>query len=197
MRTSFRSLATVTLAIAGSAAGAAAQELEPRPWTFGVAVGATVPVGDLGDFAGLGFHVRGGVAWERPTMALGFRGELGYANLSGKTINVGTTAIDGPDTRILSLLANGTWAFRQAQVVDDGQDRGYPYAIAGLGVYDFDFDEEGISGAGGGTTDFGINAGAGWRFRLVGLRMHAEARFHYVFSDEPTNFIPFSLGIWF
>lgn len=199
MRTSFRPIVASVLALAVVVAGAAAQEVTTRPWGFGVAVGATVPVGDLGDFAGLGFHVKGSVHWERATMPIGFRGELEYADLGGKTVNIGTTALDGPDTRILSLGANVLWAFRQAEVVDadEGRSRGFPYAIAGIGVYDFDYSDSGIPGSGGGTTDFGLNAGAGWRFGIAGLRMNAEARFHYVFSDEPTNFIPFSLGIMF
>jgi hypothetical protein len=48
----------------------------------------------------------------------------------------------------------------------------------------------------GGTTDFGINAGAGFDFKAGSAGLFVEGRFHDVFTDGgSTQFIPITVGI--
>ncbi|MGH7719709.1 MAG: outer membrane protein [Gemmatimonadaceae bacterium] len=173
-----------------------AQEQAPRPLSFGLGVGAVLPIGDLGDFAGLGFHVGGMVHYESPSFPLGLRGELGFANLGGKTVNVGSQTFEGPDTRILSAVGNVMYAFRRADIPDE-DERSFPFAIGGLGLYNFRFSDSDVPGSSASTTDFGINVGGGLQFGLAGLKAFAEARYHHIFSDEPSNFIPLTFGLIF
>jgi len=193
---------TVVVALAVALGGSTdatslnAQEPTPRPLSFGLAVGAAIPIGDLGDFAGLGFHVEGMAHYESPSFPLGLRGELGFASLGGKTVNIGSQSFEGPDTRILSAVGNVTYPFRRADI-PDADERSFPFAIGGLGLYNFRFDDSDVAGSSASTTDFGINVGGGLRFDLAGLKAFAEARYHYVFSDEPTNFIPVTFGLIF
>ena len=46
------------------------------------------------------------------------------------------------------------------------------------------------------STDFGINAGAGFDFQAGAVALFVEGRFHNVFSDgSNTNFIPITVGV--
>ncbi len=190
----FAGFTALALGAVMSASAVQAQEITTtRPFSFGVAGGLTVPVGDLGDVTSNGFNVRGIVRWARPDLPINFRGELGYTGLAGKNISIGSTALDGPDTRIFSAVANAMYTIRGTALPEQGMR---PYAIGGAGVYNFDYRRGNVDTAGG-TTAMGLNAGAGLRFRLAGLNSFAEARYHHVFSEQPTNFIPISFGVLF
>jgi hypothetical protein len=48
------------------------------------------------------------------------------------------------------------------------------------------------------STDFGINAGAGFDFQAGNVGLFLEGRFHNIFSDpNNSNFIPITIGVRF
>lgn len=75
-----------------------------------------------------------------------------------------------------------------------------PYLIGGPGVYNFKSTGTNDIGAltSGGTTKFGVNAGAGFDIKAGGVGFFAEGRFHNVFvSGQDTKFIPVNIGVRF
>jgi hypothetical protein len=75
-----------------------------------------------------------------------------------------------------------------------------PYLIGGVGVYNSKLtgQDDPSDILGGGTTDFGLNAGAGFDFKVGGAGLFVEGRFHNVFTSgagEDLRFIPITLGI--
>ena len=75
-----------------------------------------------------------------------------------------------------------------------------PYLIGGAGLYNgkTTADDDPGDVLGGGETDFGINAGAGFDFKAGGAGLFIEGRFHNVFTEGAnTRFIPITLGIRF
>jgi outer membrane protein with beta-barrel domain len=150
-----------------------------RRTSLGVAAGATVPTGTLGDATSVGFHILGTLSVSGTASSpLGFRVDGMYNSLSGKN--------DGPDVNIWTVNGNLVYAF-------PGGMTATPYVIAGAGWYNAKAD-----GAEESSSDFGINGGVGLRFALSGFSTFAEARFHNVFSDpESSRIIPLTFGIMF
>jgi hypothetical protein len=150
-----------------------------RRASLGIAAGATVPVGDLGDATSTGFHVLGTIAISGTASSpLGFRIDGMYNDLSGKS--------SGPDVKVWTLNGNLVFAF-------PGGTTATPYLIAGAGWYNSK-----AEGADDSSSDLGINAGIGARFALSGFSTFAEVRFHNIFSDpKSAQMIPLTFGILF
>ncbi|HEV7365150.1 MAG TPA: outer membrane beta-barrel protein [Gemmatimonadales bacterium] len=77
-----------------------------------------------------------------------------------------------------------------------------PYLIGGGGVYNFKTtgtnDLGTIVSTDNSTTKFGLNAGAGFDFKLGSVGLFLESRFHDVFtSGEDLKFVPITLGLRF
>lgn len=119
---------------------------------------------------------------------------------------MGTIAFGGSADRPLAFRVDGMYTFGDAVNTIHGsanvvyafsvseETRFQPYLIGGGGIYNFDPD------VGDGTTDFGINAGAGFTVPIGqgNARLFGEARFHNVFSDpENVNLLPITLGVMF
>ena len=151
-----------------------------RRASIGVAAGATIPVGDLGDGVSTGFHVLGTVAVSGTASSpLGLRIDGMYNSLSGKN--------SGPKVNVWTVNGNLVYAF-------PGGMTATPYLIAGAGWYNSKADEDGAESS----SDIGINAGIGARFALSGFSTFAEVRFHNIFSDpNSAQFIPLTFGILF
>jgi len=149
-----------------------------RRTSVGVAAGASVPIGDLGDGTSTGFHVLGTLAVSGTASSpLGFRVDGMYNSLSGKS--------SGPDVNVWTVNGNLAYAF-------PGGMTATPYLIAGAGWYNMKADGSES------TNDLGINAGIGARFALSGFSTFAEVRFHNIFSDgNSARVIPLSFGILF
>ena len=166
----FRSALAVTSAAAilgalGMAAPAAnAQQMTSTTSTgtvyFGAGLGLTVPIGSLSDYNNSGWHIQGMGGWESATTPWGFRGDLTFNKLGGKTLDR-LEPPKQPDLNILAITADGVYQFRPS--AQSGSST-IPYVIAGLGLYHLS-----SSGSGGSQTKFGINAGAGLEFRLTGF----------------------------
>lgn len=151
-----------------------------RRTSVGIAAGASVPVGDLGDATSTGFHVLGTLSVSGTASSpLGFRIDGMYNKLSGKS--------SGPDVNVWTINGNLVYAL-------PGGMTATPYVIAGAGWYNSKADESGAESS----SDLGINAGIGARFALSGFSTFAEVRFHNIFSDpNSARFVPLTFGILF
>lgn len=174
-----RILVCSTMFVAAIAALSSPAHAQRRS-SVGIAAGASVPVGDLGDATSTGFHVLGTLSVSGTASSpLGFRVDGMYNSLSGKS--------SGPDVNIWTVNGNLVYAF-------PGGMTATPYIIAGAGWYNSKADQSGAESS----SDLGINAGIGARFALSGFSTFAEVRFHNIFSDpNSAQFIPLTFGILF
>jgi opacity protein-like surface antigen len=181
------------------AATAQAQGTNPsgRPFKLGGQLGASVPLGDFGDGADLGFHVGGLIEYKPASFPVSLRGELTYHRNGLKddffaSEDPDFNGIDGNFSQI-DFVGNGLLP------LGDAASTARPYLIGGLGLYRLkasaEFQDVDISDT---QTKFGLNFGAGLTFNLSGFETFVEARFHSVFTDESnTSFIPLSFGFKF
>lgn len=142
---------------------------------FGVGAGPTFSLEDNG---GTDFHILGTAAFggsaEKP---IGFRADGMWDFADGGSLLIGT--------------GNVVYNF---SVSDETKFR--PYLIGGAGVYYFNPDEDIFDSS----TDFGINAGAGFTVPVGSgsMKLFGEARFHTIFTDdESTSILPVTLGVMF
>jgi hypothetical protein len=178
MRRSFFRVAALVSLLAISASAAQAQT--QRTTMFGIAAGATLPTGDIGNSLDMGYHVTGLISMKPSTTPIGFRVEGTYNNFSGEGTNSDFRIISG----IVSALLGGR-----------GTGQFSPYVIGGLGYYDFKADAPGAVSSG----DLGVNVGVGAFIPLSGFTTFVEARFHNIFVDGGGNsrFIPITFGLTF
>lgn len=171
-------LGAAALALVLSASTVQAQ----KPMSFGVALGATMPTGDFGDVADMGFHALGTLAWSPPTLPVGLRFDAMFNQLGGKS-----SPLAGDFSyRIMGLIANATWGMPMAASPIS------PYLIGGLGFYQTSVSCDGCPS--NSETDLGFNVGVGTKFALSGFGTFAEIRYHKVADG---SFIPISFGIMF
>ena len=178
------------------AATAQAQNADAgRPFKLGGALGATLPLGDFGDGADLGFHFGGLIEYKPAALPATLRGEITYHRnglKEGYFDDVPGVDVDG-NASMINFLGNAVFPF------GDPASTARPYAIGGLGIYRLKFSGE-VAGfdISESATKFGLNVGGGFSFNLSGFETFIEARFHSVFTDESnTNFIPISFGFKF
>jgi len=167
-----------------------------RPFKLGGALGATVPLGDFGDNAKLGFHLGGLIEYKPQTFPVNLRGEITYhrnALKEGFFNSVpGVGDINGT-VSMINFIGNGVIPF------GDKASNTRPYAIGGVGIYRMKFSGD-VAGfdLSDTQTKFGINVGGGVTFDLSGFETFIEARFHSVFTQgSNANFIPLSFGFKF
>ncbi len=178
--------AAVLAAMIAAAPAAQAQSSSKSAIRFGGSLGATLPVGNIGDTQGTGFNVQGHATLRPTSLPFGLRGDLGLWTTPGKNI---TPLVGGPSVKYegvnwLTANANAVYNFQGAR------DATFvPYVLGGVGVY---------NGSNGVGSAFGVNAGGGVTFRLSGFDAFAEARLHNVFTDgAASRLIPVSFGITF
>jgi opacity protein-like surface antigen len=185
------------IAATASAQGTPASGTSGRPFKLGGALGATVPLGDFGDGADLGFHLGGLIEYKPTTIPVNLRGEITYHRngLKNDYFSGQDPIFDDVDGNfsMLNFVGNVLFPF------GDPASTARPYAIGGLGLYRMkasaEFGGVDISDT---QTKFGINVGGGFTFNLSGFETFVEARFHSVFTEESnTNFIPLSFGFKF
>ena len=169
-------LAAIAIALVSAPVAAHAQS----PVKFGLAAGATLPQGDVGDVFNMGYHISGSVTGKPAMSPVGIRGEVMFHSFAADE----ETIFDGDNLNVLAGIIN-------AEIGMSGV-AARPYVIGGLGMYRStfgDFDAE---------TDFGFNIGAGIDFALSGFSSFAEIRFHSIQTEgESTNIIPISFGLRF
>ena len=178
------------LALALSASTVQAQ----RPFSVGVALGATVPVSDLGDDFDTGYHGTVSVNFSPPALPVGVRIEGAFNQLAGTDGGI----VEFNDYRILSVTANATLGIPMAMSPIS------PYLVGGLGLYRTSYECTGCQDPK--SNDLGFNIGVGTKFGMAGFGAFVEARYHYVQGEEDSQgngpgsvirFIPISFGIMF
>jgi opacity protein-like surface antigen len=184
MKRIIKAAAGLSLGLMATAGIAGAQDVgSTRAVSFGIAGGATIPTGDVGDFYGTGFNVMGTLGFQPVAMPVGVRFDVAWHNLG---LNDDFVFEDGTDLRVLSGTANAVLT-----VSNTGGMK--PYLIGGVGVYNMD--------AGGSSeTKFGLNGGGGIEFPLAGFSTFVEARYHHVFTDSDAmgvQLVPIVFGIKF
>lgn len=172
-----------------STLGVRALEAQANPIAFGVVAGASIPLGDFGDFAETGWHAGGFLQWDGPTFPLGIRGEVSYHEF-------GVKDVDDFHLDIITATLNGVWLFPMTEPATVR-----PYIIGGGGWY-----RESCDDCPGDESDNhgGLNIGAGIQVPLSGFTSIIEARWHIVFDSDDdvpnssnTTFIPISVGLRF
>jgi hypothetical protein len=176
------------VALASTLAAGAAQA-QGNPIAFGIVAGASVPLGDFGDAAKVGWHAGGLLEWTGPTFPLGVRGEVVYHRFDSEVD-------DEVSLNVLTVTGNLVWMFPMS-----GPTTVRPYLIGGGGWY-----RVGCSDCGGLDSENkgGINVGAGIQVPLSGFTSIVEARWHMIFDsddsiadDSNSTFIPISVGLMF
>jgi Outer membrane protein beta-barrel domain len=186
MRGFLKGLAAVATGMLLTAPALHAQGVE-----FSLGAGATVPLDTYGDFAKTGYHGLVGISFAPSSFPLGIQIDGMYDRLKLDNDPGDRTS------QIIQGTANLLYKFKTSE---DASFR--PYIIGGLGVYNFklvsgnDVAGPGVGNVGNTSTDFGLNAGAGFDIKAGGIGLFVEGRFHDVFSDGPnTKFIPITAGI--
>ena len=179
-----RAVAGLSFGLVATAGVAGAQDMGPtRAVSFGIAAGATVPTGDLGDFYGTGFNVMGTLGYQPVAMPVGLRFDVAWHSLG---LNDDFDFEDADDLRIISGTANAVLSVSNTGGIK-------PYVLGGVGLYNYD--------AGGDSeTKFGLNGGGGLEFQLAGFSTFLEARYHHAFTDDDegaVQFIPVVFGVKF
>jgi opacity protein-like surface antigen len=171
------------LVVIGSvyAAPAVAQGAE-----FSLGGGATLPLSDFGDVASTGWHGLAAVSFAPSTFPLGIQVDGMYQRFGFE---------DAPDDfdgnfQLIQGTANAIYKFKSSP---DSPVR--PYIIGGVGLYNFKATGDDVIDDGS-NTDFGVNAGAGFDFKLGSVGAFVEGRFHNVFADEvDLRMIPITVGL--
>ncbi len=167
-------LMSVAVALAAVVSTASAQA--PKPVTYGVTLGGSIPTGDFGKGAKTGFTVGGTAEITPAKLPFAVRFDLGYNNNKLKGIDETFHLYSGTVNAVKSFSAKSAFV---------------PYVIGGLGVYHG-------RAAGNSDTDFGLNGGAGISMPLSGFNTFVEARYNHVFtSGSSLSYIPVVFGIRF
>jgi hypothetical protein len=156
---------------------------------FSVGGGLTVPLSDLGDETGTGFHGLAAVSFQPPGSPVGIQVDGMFQRLGADDHPV-FGDVDA-NFQIIQGTANAIYKFQTSD-----QTRVRPYLIGGVGLYNYKFTGDDVPDDFGSETDFGINAGAGFEFGAGPVGLFVEGRFHNVFAeDDNLNFIPVTVGV--
>ncbi len=170
----------------GMLLGAPALRAQGAEFALGGGVG--FPSGTFDDAAKVGWHGLAAISFvpEGWPVGIQFDGQYQQYKLDGFT-----------DTKERFIMGTGNIVFK-FKTSEESTFR--PYLIGGPGVYNFKQTGEADPGQvlEGGTTEFGINAGAGFDFKAGGAGLFIEGRFHRIFnSGEDLQFIPITIGLRF
>ncbi len=156
---------------------------------FSLGGGLSLPLGDFGDAASTGFHGLAAVSFQPNNLPIGIQVDAMYQRFG---VDDGGLAGDiDANFQVIQGTANAVYKFANSP---DSKVR--PYLIGGVGLYNSKLTGDDVPDNIDGSTDFGINAGAGFDFQAGAVALFVEGRFHNVFSDgDNTNFIPVTVGV--
>ena len=171
-------LAAVALAASTSSAQSA------KPVTLGISAGAAIPTSDLGNDYSTGWNGTVSLGFNSFGSPIGFRIDGMYNSFGAQDF------VNLPDIKIYSANANLVYSVAGVGIK--------PYLIAGAGIYGLQSDVNTAFTGSSTITKLGLNGGIGASFPLSGFNTFAEARLHYIFTDNTaTQFIPVTFGISF
>ncbi len=158
---------------------------------FSLGAGASIPLSNFADVAKTGYHGLVGISFAPSSFPLGIQIDGQYHRLKQEAV------VGNRTNQIIMGTGNLIYKFKTSE---DSKFR--PYLIAGAGIYNFklvsgnDVAGPGVGNTGNTTTDFGLNGGAGFDFKVGSIGAFVEGRFHDVFSNGPNvKFIPITAGI--
>ena len=169
-------LAGLTLVAAAAAPVAAQNVVDARVMRFGVQGGISMPTGDFGDAANMGFLVGGLLDFMPAGMPIGVRVNVDYNRWGAKDEVSDFLEID--NFSVLSATVNALLAIQTGGGIA-------PYAIGGVGMY-----RSSCSPDCEASNDFGFNIGGGLNFGLGAMDTGVEVRYHKV-DDSSFITIPF------
>jgi Outer membrane protein beta-barrel domain len=165
-------IAVLTLAALVTLVAPRAEALA-KPIEIGFGGGVSVPVSDAGDALRNGWHGTAIVRFNLPGLPLQLGAAASYERLKASTF-------DGSG-RILSGLGNATVTLPFPGPVK-------PYVTAGLGAFNIKADPEDESvPVPDSETKFGIDAGLGLKFRLIGVHGFIEGKVENIYTDQGLN----------
>lgn len=180
LRTTLRGLVAATLLLAAVSATAQAQESPAS--RFGLKAGISLPMGDFGDGADMGFHL-GGHFGLPLSGALSLRIDGDYGRYGGA---------DGTGIDNVSMF--GGVANLMYRMTTESQLK--PYFFGGLGFYNttMNFDD----GTSGDSSDLAFNFGVGYDFTLGNSKLFTELRYLSIQGDGGSlDALPIVIGIRF
>ena len=189
MRGLLRGTAALAVGMLLSAPAVRAQGAE-----FALGGGIGVPLGDFDDASKLGWHGLAAISFVPDGWPVGiqFDGSYQQFSLDDAAAPAGFSDLK---TRLIQGTGNVVFKFKTSE-----ESTFRPYLLGGVGVYNSKITGHDDPGdvLGGGTTDFGLNAGAGFDFKAGGAGLFIEGRFHNVMTDgSDLQFIPITVGIRF
>jgi hypothetical protein len=173
----------------GMLLGAPALRAQGAEFSLGGGVG--VPLGTFDDNANIGWHGLAAISFVPNGWPVGIQIDGSYQQYSlDDNVVVG---FSGLKNRLLMGTGDIVFKFKSSE-----ESTFRPYLIGGGGVYNSK-----ITGSDdpndvipGGTTDFGVNVGAGFDFKAGSAGLFVEGRFHDIMQDgEDTKFVPITVGI--
>lgn len=174
-------LSAIAVAVALCAAVPLRAQIMPRTegFRFGLGLGATLPMGDYGDFDKMGVNILGVFETPLANSPLYLRVDGIYSSTAHDGVGAsGSTSILGGNASALYHFSAPAATAR-------------PYALAGVGIYNVDPGPDS-------ETKIGIGVGGGVTFNLAGFNAFAEARYVSVqTSGSSTTFVPLTVGLLF
>jgi opacity protein-like surface antigen len=174
-------LSTLVGVIALAAPSASANAQDFNPFEIGGAIGAAIPVGDLGDATDVGYNATFMIGYNPVFLPVGLRFDAAYNEF-------GIEGTDG-NVNIPSFTANVIFKLPTGGFT--------PYVIGGAGLYRVGADLFGQTEA---DNRFGWNAGGGISMPLSGFKVFVEARFNQARGEDGgpnLNFVPIVFGAIF
>jgi opacity protein-like surface antigen len=172
-------LSTLVGVVALAAPSASAKAQDFNPFEIGGAIGAAVPMSDLGDDADIGYNATFILGYKPTFSPLGFRFDAAYNEFG---FEVGDGKIDIPSFTGNLVFEMPTGGFS-------------PYLIGGAGLYRV---PSSIAIGPDSENKFGFNIGGGISMPLSGFKVFVEARYNHVDVDGyNASFIPITFGAIF
>jgi hypothetical protein len=162
--------ATATLS-AAPAAHAQLLTAANKPFSFGAAAGAVVPISDLSNATNTGYNGTLILGLNTPALPMNFRIEGAYHNFGLKqgSGNVHNTSVTG--NAVFTFPTSIPTAIR-------------PYLIGGIGLYNTGVSSDNVGPfASKSSNDFGFNVGGGITIPLSGFNTFVEARYNRVATN--------------
>ena len=184
-----RVLNGVAVALAGALF--AAPSASAQGVSFSLGGGLSIPTGDYNSIAKLGWHAAASVLLAQESHPFGLQIDANYAQF-GLEAESPTGSFD-VNQRFIYGTGDVLYRFQKSP---SGR---LPYVIGGIGVYNSKGTGKDAALFGNtSATDFGVNLGTGFNYRVAGATLFLEARFHNIFSDPSnTQFVPLTAGLRF
>ena len=192
---------------------AAAQETQNGFFTAAVGAGFTTPVYHTGTALDMGWNFNAQAGVNLFNAHLGLVGEFLYNDLGINSTTLNNLQFPGGSTHIWGFTADPVIRFNPNGKIDF-------YLIGGPGIYHrhIEFTQPAIATFTGfdpffgvfypvavpanqvllqyDTNKLGVNGGAGFNFHLGHghSKFYAEARYHQIYTNRPTSFVPVTFG---